>query len=70
MAQRLRTQDALAENLGLVLSTHVVAENCLKLQSQGLRSSDLCGYQAHMSSIDIHPGNTLRHIKYFFIFLF
>jgi hypothetical protein len=65
VALKLRALAALAEGLGLVLSTHMVAHNCLLMLASGGTKSPLlsyAGYQAHMWYKDIYAGKTFIHI--------
>lgn len=50
------------EDLGSIISTHTVANNCLQLQFQGIQHSRLCGHQAYMWYTDTHACvNTHAH---------
>lgn len=57
MAQWTRTLTALAEELGLVSSTHTVTESHLELSfRRSDSSSGLCGYQAYTLYMYIYAG--------------
>jgi hypothetical protein len=53
MVQQLRTMTTLAEDLGSILSTHILAPNHGNLQFQGIQ---------HIHTQTIHAGNTPTHI--------
>lgn len=64
MGRWLKTFDALAEELDLVLSTHTVGLQPSVAPVPGNpTSSDLCEYQARMRCTSIHTGKTLTCIK-------
>ena len=56
MAQQLKALAALAEDPGLVPSTHIVANNHLQLQFQDI--SGLCRHLVHTWYTDRHKAST------------
>lgn len=63
MAQKLRAHATLAENLGLVCSTHMVVHNFTPIPKDSTQSSDLCGHQVHTWCTYICASKALTHIK-------
>lgn len=64
MAQRLREMTALPVDKGLVLNTHIVANNTLQLQFQVIQCPFLTSVGAAcMWCRDMHTGKIPMHIK-------
>lgn len=61
MAQQFRALVGLVEDLGLILSTHMVTQTIHKSSFRNL-TSGICRHQAHMWFTDIHAGKILIHI--------